>query len=436
MDWSPSKGGAAGELVQTSPSEDNTFVVNAITTKTKEEYLRMLKLTELNLKPFKCEHCEQLFTYRTGLRGHIVRFHPEAAAGMEKDPLLVKTESGFTCSVCGQKFNKALRLEFHMRTHTGERPYRCSTCKKHFARPDHLKSHMAIHVKTKPHVCVHCKRTFVWSSSLVSHIRANHNPHPSYDGEEGDQKSYYKCHVKGCGKVFAWPSKLKRHIQTHSVEPKLRELVCVECNRSFHRESALKAHLAKTHGPGHPFNCLICQRRFSSQALWESHMKKQHTIVGATSRINASSPTEENGTLVIDDTSTEDQARALVAEVLRDNGNEDENVSAIETPVFSTVTVANPLQPLLSSTCHQMVPLTHPSDQQLNDSLQPITTVTASIQSHVQLVRATAVATSSPGIVRLVPAMQLPMTNTGIQQVSITEDCSQLGEFTTLPNTA
>ena len=505
-------GGAGGELVvQCNPSAVETSYPTNTPSWTKEEYIQMLKLTESDMKPFKCDHCEQHFTYRTALHSHILRCHPEAAASLRNDLSLVKKDSGFTCNICGHKFSKALRLEFHMRTHTGERPYLCSTCKKPFRRPDHLKAHMAIHVKTKPHVCMYCKRTFVWSSSLVSHIRAIHNPHPSYDGEEGDQKSYYKCHVKGCGKIFAWPCKLKRHIQTHSVDTKSKEFTCPNCNKSFTRESSLKAHRAKIHGPGHMLKCNVCDRRFSSQVVWESHMKKQHPIVLSSGKAMAAaslSPQDEDHTLESNHPSTVDQTR-----VLEDTGNEDGNSSTVSTPVFTTISAAHPQQALLTLSHKETVPLTHPTGEQLSSPVHTIPTTSVTIRSlpqliHAmaaatsegndtstenrngstmsapvfpavsaghpqqallnsshketiplthphptsdqlsspiqiisttpmaikQLVHATAIATTTPGVLRFIPTAPNTTSQTGIQRPSVSSSCSQLSQFTVLPH--
>jgi KRAB domain-containing zinc finger protein len=45
------------------------------------------------------------------------------------------------CHVCAKRFAAQQKLEQHMRTHSGERPFGCTECDKRFARKDKLLEH-------------------------------------------------------------------------------------------------------------------------------------------------------------------------------------------------------------------------------------------------------------------------------------------------------
>lgn len=89
-------------------------------------------------------------------------------------------EKKFVCTECGHGFDKKSRLERHILSHTGERPYKCTWegCDKSFFRKDHLQRHT--------------------DASHTGVRRLN-------------------CPEKGCGKTFYEHSHLKRHIQWHSM---------------------------------------------------------------------------------------------------------------------------------------------------------------------------------------------------------------------------
>eukprot|EP00118_Oscarella_pearsei_P028415 m.2090 g.2090 ORF g.2090 m.2090 type:complete len:526 (+) comp8276_c0_seq2:37-1614(+) len=230
-------------------------------------------ISDESMKPFKCPDCDECFSYQTGLRSHRLKMHSET---MQVEYPLPKGPTSHTCEVCNKVFGKAIQLEIHARKHTGERPYTCEKCLKTFARPDHLKAHMGTHFKSKLYACAFCDCTFAWSSSLNTHIRSRHNAEATRDGQEGDQKSYYKCHVKGCGKIFPWPSKLKRHLQTHSVVQKEDKSMCSVCHKMFTRPAGLKLHMNRVHNANQDFTCADCGRTFSSHDVWETHIKKAH----------------------------------------------------------------------------------------------------------------------------------------------------------------
>ena len=64
-------------------------------------------------------------------------------------------ERPFKCGKCGRRFKRNGDLTAHKRTHTGERPYQCATCSKRFTQSSHLKRHEVTHLGLKPHACTH-----------------------------------------------------------------------------------------------------------------------------------------------------------------------------------------------------------------------------------------------------------------------------------------
>lgn len=56
------------------------------------------------------------------------------------------------------------------------------------------------------------------------------------------QKKTYPC--EECGKVFGWPTDLKRHVLIHSG---LRPFSCKHCDSSFNRSWLLRKHVSRLH---------------------------------------------------------------------------------------------------------------------------------------------------------------------------------------------
>ncbi|XP_041986069.1 zinc finger protein 391-like isoform X4 [Aricia agestis] len=91
------------------------------------------------------------------------------------------------------------------------------------------------------------------------------------DTEASDgQKKPFICHV--CLKIFAWKSKLVRHMRTHTGE---RPFTCDVCFKKFPQLCQLKSH-KQIHTGEKPHTCDICSKTFSQKSHLNNH-KLTHT---------------------------------------------------------------------------------------------------------------------------------------------------------------
>lgn len=77
------------------------------------------------------------------------------------------------CPECPKAFAKQSKLDRHLISHSGEKPFKCDVCFQTFGRKDHLQRHSLQHktslVERKPFECTACFNRFANKHHLVRH---------------------------------------------------------------------------------------------------------------------------------------------------------------------------------------------------------------------------------------------------------------------------
>eukprot|EP01084_Bolivina_argentea_P306609 529848_1 len=81
----------------------------------------------------------------------------------------------FYCNICGRNFSGKQHYQYHMRTHSGEKPYTCQSCGKKFRAKHSLKNHIRIHTGERPYQCKVCGKWFRQLGVMKNHLRKMHS---------------------------------------------------------------------------------------------------------------------------------------------------------------------------------------------------------------------------------------------------------------------
>lgn len=110
----------------------------------------------------KCKICDKTFVTKYTLLDHVRRIHDEIGSGRDK-----------ICKQCGRSFFTNAELKYHLKTHTGERPYRCEMCGETYLSSSTLRYHMQKHSNVM-FVCQDCQAKFKNYVGWSAHMKRVH----------------------------------------------------------------------------------------------------------------------------------------------------------------------------------------------------------------------------------------------------------------------
>ncbi|XP_015242953.1 PREDICTED: transcription factor E4F1 isoform X1 [Cyprinodon variegatus] len=203
----------------------------------------------------------------------------------------------YTCPHCNRSFKGANYFRFHVKGHSGYKPFKCTICQKEFLTGYLLKKHMEVHVSERRYKCGECGKLYKTIGHVREHMRAHSDERP------------YHCHR--CNKGYKTKNALQVHQRTHGDE---KPYVCEFCFRGFREKGSLVRHI-RHHTGERPFKCPKCGRGFAEHGTLNRHMRAKGGCNKENSKEQQGSAVEEQvsaDSLSAEEVNVEDPHAVLV----------------------------------------------------------------------------------------------------------------------------
>ena len=200
-------------------------------------------------------------------------------------------EDQFICRFCDKPLYSARSLQIHEDKHTENLKFQCTYCDKTFPSLNYLTRHEQTHAGDKDYLCPFCEFGFNEKDSLVNHITKMHSIQLSSADTISveDRKPFLTTSLETIKSSQTKPvsqqirnfpvtsSKSENYVSTttRSEGSKEARFQCGYCDKSFATPSKVKRHIL-THTGEKPFVCQFCQRGFSQKVHMMEHISKHH----------------------------------------------------------------------------------------------------------------------------------------------------------------
>lgn len=208
----------------------------------KKSYISHIKVDYDNM--VKCDMCERDFRSNR-IKDHVKESHSK--------------HGKINCVECGVDMPKS-KMDYHMTSHTGVKPFQCLYCGKGFSNRSQRNVHTRIHTEERPYECTMCHLKCRQSTDLNRHM------------ETHTMKKSIECTV--CGTKFTHKISLKYHMDIHN---NTQKYPCKFCDKKLHTATSLKSHVERTHLMEKKFKCIPCGVGFKTKPdLYKHNKHKSH----------------------------------------------------------------------------------------------------------------------------------------------------------------
>ncbi|CAG2204615.1 unnamed protein product [Mytilus edulis] len=220
-----------------------------------------LQVCEKEKPKHTCFVCDKKYSTSRSLRRHNFKEH------LIEDKHISKLRENVACEQCGKiVMRKCMRL--HLLVHQ-EKEFMCEDCGEKFRRPDDLKRHRQKHLRkkyvlkseTSGYKCLICGLILSTNGAIKRHFSLKHS----------SEKIAIPCKI--CGRLYASKPVLDIHMKLKHSD---KSFQCEICNKKFYYNYLLKNHVKIVHENYKPFQCDICNFRCYMKSALVSHMKYNH----------------------------------------------------------------------------------------------------------------------------------------------------------------